>query len=74
MMQSLDAPASLLSLSQSSSDIRFGDRNPAVLRTTMQSADSEINIQLEQLVTHLNAILFQLFYRSNIYRSVCLCL
>jgi len=32
-MQSLNAPASSLSLSQTISDIRFGDRNPAVLRT-----------------------------------------
>ena len=31
-MQSLDAPASSISLSQTSSDIRFGDRNPALLR------------------------------------------
>jgi len=32
-MVSLDAPAHSLSLSQTSSDIRFGDRNPALLRT-----------------------------------------
>jgi len=32
-MQSLDAPASSLSLSQTISDIQFGDRNPALLRT-----------------------------------------
>jgi len=30
-MQSFDAPASLLSLSQTSSDIQFGERNPALL-------------------------------------------
>jgi len=29
----LDAPVPSLLLSQASSDIRFGDRNPAVLRT-----------------------------------------
>jgi len=32
-MQSLDAPASSLSLSHSSYDIRFGERNLALLRT-----------------------------------------
>jgi hypothetical protein len=32
-MLSLDAPASSLSLSQTSSDIRFGGRNPALLCT-----------------------------------------
>jgi hypothetical protein len=33
IMVSLDAPAPSLSLSQTSSDIWFGDRNPALLRT-----------------------------------------
>jgi len=33
MLQSLDAPTSSLSLSQTSSDIQYGDRNLAVLRT-----------------------------------------
>ena len=33
IMVSFDAPAPSLSLSQTSSDIRFGDRNPALLRT-----------------------------------------
>jgi len=32
-MQSLNAPASSLSLPQISSDIQFGDRNPALLHT-----------------------------------------
>ena len=31
LMESLDAPASSLSLSQTSSDIQFGDRNPSLL-------------------------------------------
>jgi len=45
-MQSLDAPASSLSLlSHTISDILFGDRNPALLCTDIQSAESEINIQ-----------------------------
>jgi len=29
-------------------------------------------MKLEQAVTHRNAIFFQLVYRPNIYRSVCL--
>jgi len=33
MMLSLDAPVSSLSLSQTSLDIRFGNRHPALLRT-----------------------------------------
>jgi len=33
MMQSLDVTASSLSLSQISSDIRYGDTNPALLCT-----------------------------------------
>jgi len=48
MMQLLDAPASSLSLPQTSSDIWFGDRNPALLCTdiqTLQTADLETNIQ-----------------------------
>jgi len=35
MMQSLDTPASSLSLSQTISDIRLWDRNPALLRTNI---------------------------------------
>ena len=60
MMQSLDAPASSLLLYQTSSDIRFGDRKPALLQAdigslmhrhrlsyaqTSQTAGSETNIQ-----------------------------
>jgi len=29
-------------------------------------------MKLEEVLTHWNAILFQLVYRCNIYRSVCL--
>ena len=78
-MQSFDAPASSLSLSQTCSDIQFGDRNLALLRT--DNADCWLRneysarliiTKLEQVVTDWNAILFQLFYGCNIYRPVCL--
>jgi len=73
MMMSLDAPASSLSLSQTSSDIRFGDRNPTL--SCRDIADcwlrNEYSVQLiitqlEQVVTQWNAVLFQLFYGSTI--------
>jgi len=69
MMQLLDAPASSLLLSQTSSDIRFGGRNPALL--CIDIADcwlrNEYSVQLiitklEKVVTHWNAILYQLVY------------
>jgi len=79
MMQSLDAPASSLSLSQTSSDIWFGDRNLGFLRTDITNcwlrneySGQLIITKLEQLVTHWNAILFQLVYGSSIYKPVCL--
>jgi hypothetical protein len=79
MMQSLDAPASSLSLFQTSSDIRFWDRNPALLCTDIadcwlrnEYSVRLINMKLEQVVMHWNAILFQLFYGCTIYRPVCL--
>jgi hypothetical protein len=57
----------------------LGDRNPAVLAQTSQTADLEKNIQsgwllgsLNKVVTHWNALLFQLVYGSTIYRPVCL--
>jgi hypothetical protein len=55
----LDAPASSLVLSQTCSDIRFGDRNPAVLRTDIPDCllRNEYSVgliitKLEQVVTH----------------------
>jgi hypothetical protein len=66
-MLSLDAPASSLSLSQTSSDIRsqtssdirFGNRNPALLRTDIADCGlrNECSVRLiitklEQVVTH----------------------
>jgi hypothetical protein len=45
MMQLLDAPASSLSLSQTSSDIRFGSGTRLSCAQTSQTADLETNIQ-----------------------------
>ena len=76
-MLSLNAPASSLSLSQTSSDIWFGDMNPALLCTDFgdcwlrnEYLVQLIISQLEHVVTHWNAILFQLFYGWSIYRPV----
>ena len=78
-MQLLDAPVSSSSLSQTSSDILFGDRNPALLRTDI--ADCLLRIEysvrliirkMEQVVMHWNAVLFQVAYGWTIYRPVCL--
>jgi len=75
-MLSLDAPASSLSLSQTSLDIQIGDRNPALLCTDCWLRNEYsvwlIIVQLEQMVTQWNAILFQLFYGLTIHRPVCL--
>ena len=78
-MQLLNAPASSFSLSQTSSDIQFGDRNPALLCTDIpdcwfrnEYSVRHIITKLEQMVTHWNAILFQLVYGFTIYRPVCL--
>jgi len=49
-MQLLDALASSFSLSQTTSDIRFGDRNRLSYAQTLQSSDSEINIQSSLLL------------------------
>ena len=76
-MLSLNAPASSLSLSQNSSDIRFGDRNPTLLRTDIADCSLRneylfrlIISQLEQVVTQGNGISFQVFYGWSIYRPV----
>jgi hypothetical protein len=77
---SLDGPAFPLSLSQTSSGIRFGGRNPALLRTPIADCLLRndyysvrlIIMQLEQVVTQWNAISLPLFYGSTIYRPVCL--
>jgi hypothetical protein len=78
-MQSFDAPASSLSLSQSSSDIRLGDRNLALLRTEIadcwlrkEYSFRLIITKLGQVVTHWNAVLFQLVYGCTFHRPVCL--
>jgi len=79
MMLSLDAPASSLSLSKTSSDIRFGERKPALLRTDIADCwlRKEYSVRLiirksKRVVTYWNTILFQLVYSCTIYRSVCL--
>jgi len=54
MMQSLDAPASSLSLSQTSSDIQFGDRTRLCYTQTSQIADLETNIQSGWLLRSWN--------------------
>ena len=68
----LDAPTSLFSLSQTSSDIRFWDRNPALSRSDIADCWLRneylarlIISQLEQVLTQWNAILFQLVYGST---------
>jgi len=79
MMLSLDVPTSLLLLSQTNSDIQFGDRNPALSWTDIADCwlSNEyiaylIISQLEQVVTQWNAMLFQLFYGWTIYSPVWL--
>jgi hypothetical protein len=70
-MISLDVPAFSLLLSQTSSNIRFGDRNPALICTLItdcllrKDCSVQLNItQLEQVVMQCNVISFQLFYGS----------
>jgi hypothetical protein len=79
MMLSLDAPASSLWVSETSSDIQFGERNPALLCTDITACwlrnDYSVRLiipKLEQVVTHWNAMLFHLLYGWSIYRPVCL--
>ena len=73
-MMYLDFPNSLFSLSQTSSAILLGDRNPALSCTDIadywlrnEYLDRLIISQLEQV-----AMLFQLFYGWTIYSPVCL--
>ena len=63
MMLSLNAPTYLFLLSQTSSDIPFGDRNPAFSRTDITDCWLRneylarfIVSQFEQVVTQWNAI------------------
>ena len=72
---SKNAPASSYSLSQTSSDIWFGDMNLALLRTDIADCwlRNEYSVwftKLQQVVMHWNAILLQLVYSSTIYRLV----
>jgi len=78
----LDVPAPSLSLSQITSHIRFGDRNPALLRTDIadcwlrkEYSCRLIITKLEQVVMHRIAILFQLVYKLLFTdQSVYLCI
>jgi len=74
----LDFPTSLFSLSQTISDTRSGDRNPALSHTHIgdcwlrnEYLGRIIISQLEQ-ITQWNAILFQPLYGCTIYSPVCL--
>ena len=74
MIQLFDAPASSLSLSQTSSDIQFGERNPALLRTDNANCWLRIEysvrliiMKLEQVVTLWKSILFQVAYGWTIF-------
>jgi len=74
-MQSLHAPASSYLLSQTSSDIQFGDMNPALLCKRIAGCwlRNEYSVwltELERVVKHWNAIQFHLVYGSTIYRPV----
>ena len=74
-MVSLDAPASSISLSQKSSDIRFRDRNLALLRRHRRLLTEKriFSLKLEQVVTHCNAILFQLVYSPTTSLFIFIC-
>jgi hypothetical protein len=72
----LDPPTSLFSLSQTSSDIRFGDRKQAVSRTDSRLLTQKRIFSLAYyftVETNGNAVKCdQLFYRPTIYTPVCL--
>jgi len=79
MIQSLDSPACSLSLSQTSSDIRFGDRNPALLRTDIAHCWLRKNIRSGLLLGSWNnwqhiemPHYFSWFMAQTIYSPVCL--
>jgi len=85
MLLWLDAPTSLFSPSQTSSDIRFGYRNQAVSCTDIADCWHRneylarlIISQLEQVVTQWNAILFSwfmagLFTHQSVYSYISNC-
>jgi len=80
MVLLLDAPVFSLSLSQTSSDIRFGGQEPSshVHRHRRLLTEKRIFSLAYYYrvgtsgITHWKTILFQLVYGSTIYRSVCL--
>jgi hypothetical protein len=79
----LDPPTSLFLLSQTSSEIRFGDRNPALSRTDIADCSLRneylawlIISQLEQVVTQWNSIswfIAQLFTHQSVYSYISNC-
>jgi hypothetical protein len=72
----LDPPTSLFSLSQTSSDIRFGDRKPALSRRHSRLLTQKRIFSLAYYFTvgtSGNAVKFyQLVYPPTIYTPVCL--
>jgi len=55
-MQSLDGPTSSLSLSQTSSDIRLGDRNLALLRTDIADCWLRNEYSVRLIITKLEQV------------------
>jgi len=70
----LNAPNSLFSLSQTSSDIRFGDRNPAFSRTDIADCwlrneylAGLIISQLERVVTQCEMLYYFSWFMARIF-------
>jgi hypothetical protein len=55
----LDAPAFLLSMSQTSSDNQFGDRNPALLRTIIADCLLRNDYSVRLIITQLEQVVMQ---------------
>ena len=73
MMLSLNAPTSLFSLSQTSSDIRFRDKNPALSRTDIADCWLFSPAYYFTVGTSGNAVrYYQLVYPPTIYKPICL--
>jgi len=56
MMQSFDAPVTSLLLSQTSSDIRFRDRNPVLLRTDIADCWLRNEYSVRLIITKLEQV------------------
>jgi len=59
MLLWLDAPTSLFSLSQTSSDIRFGDRNPALSRTDIADCRHRNEYLAPLIISQLEKVVMQ---------------